>query len=59
MKNHRDEWHFLRTRAAQLYQEGDVRGALRMMRILNRLQSDKFRKLTEENVNESKNVSTR
>lgn len=59
MKNHRDEWHFLRTRAAQLYQEGDVRGALRMMRTINRLQSEKFKQLTMENVNEPKIVSTR
>lgn len=59
MKNHRDEWHFLRMRAAQLYQEGDVRGALRMMRTINRLQSEKFKQLTMENVNEPKIVSTR
>jgi len=59
MNKNRDDWRFLRTRAAQLYQEGDVRGALRMMRTLNRLQCEKFQQLTEENMNESKIVSTR
>ena len=59
MKKHRDDWRFLRERSAQLYQEGDVRGALRMMRTLNRLQCEKFKQLTEENVNEPKIVSTR
>lgn len=59
MKKHRDEWRFLRARAAQLYQEGNVRGALRMMRTLNRLQCEKFQQYTEENVNEPEIVSTR
>lgn len=59
MEKPRDDWRFLRARAAQLYQEGNVRGALRMMRTLNRLQCEMFRRFTEENVNERKIVSTR
>lgn len=58
MKEYRDEWHFLRARAAQLFEEGDVRGSLRLMRTLNRLQCEAFHKLMAENMNEPKIVST-
>ncbi len=38
----RDEWCFLRLRAAQLYDEGDVKAALKLMRTINREQARKL-----------------
>ena len=35
----RDEWCFLRLRAAQLYEEGNVKAALKLMRTINREQA--------------------
>ena len=38
----RDEWCFLRLRAAQLYEEGDVKAALRLMKSINLEQAKKL-----------------
>ena len=34
----RDEWCFLRLRAAQLFEEGNVKAALRLMKTINQEQ---------------------
>ena len=34
----RDEWCFLRLRAAQLFEEGNVKAALKLMKAINREQ---------------------
>ena len=44
----RDEWCFLRLRAAQLFAEGNVKAALKLMKTINREQA---RKLDETRAN--------
>ena len=44
MAEKRDEWCFLRLRAAQLFEEGDVKAALRLMRTINQ---EQIRRLDE------------
>ena len=56
MENCREEWRFMRLRAQQLYEEGEVRKALRMMWLINEEQEEWFRAKTDE---EKKIVSTR
>ena len=48
-----EEWIFLKMRAAQLYDEGNVQGALRL---IERINEEQVRRL--ETVNKSKIVST-
>ncbi len=50
----REPWRFLRQRAEQLYEEGEVKLALRLMRDINRQQARSF----EEEEKEKKIVST-
>ena len=38
----RDEWCFLRLRAAQLFEEGNVKAALKLMRTINQEQVRKL-----------------
>ena len=40
----RDEWSFLRLRAAQLFEEGDTKAALRLMKTIN---AEQARRLNE------------
>ena len=40
----RDEWCFLRMRAAQLFEEGNVKAALKLMKTINQ---EQLRKLEE------------
>ena len=44
----RDEWRFLELRAAQLFEEGNVKAALKLMKTINREQA---RKLDETKAN--------
>lgn len=43
----RDEWCFLRLRAAQLFEEGNVKAALKLMKTINQ---EQIRKLDETKV---------
>ena len=43
----RDEWCFLRLRAAQLFEEGNVKAALKLMKTINQ---EQIRKLEETGV---------
>ena len=52
-----DEWCFLRLRAEQLFEEGEVKAALKLMKNINREQQRKLDGHTS-NVNETKTVST-
>lgn len=45
MTERRDEWCFLRLRAAQLFEEGNARAALKILRNINR---EQVRKLQEK-----------
>ena len=47
MAEKRDEWCFLRLRAAQLIEEGNVTAALKLMKIINR---EQVRRLDETKV---------
>ena len=38
----RDEWRFLQLRAAQLFEEGNVKAALKLMRSINLEQSKRL-----------------
>ena len=58
MTEKRDEWSFLRLRAAQLYEEGDAKAALRLMKRINREQVRLLEQENGANVNEPKIVST-
>lgn len=58
MKDHREEWRFMRMRAEQLYEEGETAKALRMMRLINREQEKWFQRISEEDT-QKKIVSTR
>lgn len=51
----REPWRFLRQRAEQLYEEGEVKLALRLMRDINRQQARSFETQPEK---EKKIVST-
>ena len=42
----RDEWCFLRLRAAQLFEEGNVKAALRLMKTINREQARRLAEMT-------------
>lgn len=44
----REEWRFMQLRAAQLYEEGDVKGALRLMRCINLEQLGRFEQTEAE-----------
>lgn len=48
MEQSREEWRFMRKRAEQLYEEGEVRCALRMMARINLAQENAFRHRTDE-----------
>ena len=52
-----DEWCFLRLRAEQLYEEGEVKAALKLMKNINREQQRRLDRHTS-NVNKTKTVST-
>lgn len=54
MRN-QEQWRFLRQRAQQLYEEGEIKLALRLMRDINRQQIRSFEQQTEK---EKKIVST-
>ena len=41
----RDEWCFLRMRAAQLFEEGNVKAALRLMKTINQEQLRRLEKM--------------
>jgi len=43
----RDEWRFLQLRAAQLFEEGNVKAALKLMKTINR---EQVRRLDETKV---------
>ena len=58
MKSH-EAWRFLHLRAEQLFDEGDVRGALRLMKFINQAQAEAFRRETIKNEQTEKSVSTR
>lgn len=57
MNDRQDEWIFFRLRAAQLFDEGEVKAAIRLLRMINR---EQIKKLEEPmpNMNEWKTVST-
>jgi len=42
----RDEWCFLRLRAAQLFEEGNVKAALKLMKTINLEQAGKLKETT-------------
>ena len=44
----RDEWCFLRLRAAQLFEEGNVKAALKLMKTINQEQTRKLRDITDK-----------
>ena len=44
----RDEWCFLRLRAAQLFEEGNVKAALKLMKTINREQTRMLRDTTDK-----------
>lgn len=48
MAQMREEWLFMQLRAAQLYEEDDVQGALRLMRQINREQIRMFEETAQE-----------
>lgn len=48
MAQMREEWLFMQLRAAQLYEEDDVQGALKLMRQINREQIRLFQETAEE-----------
>ena len=48
MAEKRDEWCFLRLRAAQLFEEGSVKAALKLMKMINQEQA---RRLDETKAN--------
>ena len=48
MTQMREEWLFMQLRAAQLYEEDDVQGALRLMRQINQEQIRWFDEIKEE-----------
>lgn len=50
-----ESWRFLRQRAEQLYKEGELRLALRLMRDINRQQTHAFQEMMQK---EKKIVST-
>lgn len=58
MTQKREEWMFVQLRAAQLFEEGKVRQALRLMKTLNQEQQLIFERRMAANMNESKIVST-
>ena len=57
LNNH--PWRFMRLRAEQLYEEGEVQKALRMMRLINREQQRQFEKTLQDEKDHQKIVSTR
>lgn len=58
--NQREPWRFFSLRAAQLFEEGDVNGALKLMRHINRAQLKAFRReARSKNEQTEKSVSTR
>ena len=50
----RDEWCFLRLRAAQLFEEGDVRGALALAEEIHQSQLERF-EMEEEKYEQTEN----
>jgi len=59
MQENRGEWRFMRRRAEQLFEEGDVRGSLRLMRLINRRQQEAFDGRKKQKRTNCKIVSTR
>ena len=58
MDFHREKWRFMRTRSQQLYEEGDVKKSLRLMRLINAEQEERFQKYLEAEMEDRKIVST-
>lgn len=48
MAEKRDEWCFLRLRAAQLFEEGSVKAALKLMKMINQEQIRRLEAMTAE-----------
>lgn len=48
MNQKQETWLFLQLRAAQLFEEGDSKGALRLMKQINREQQKRFFSRTEK-----------
>ena len=44
----RDEWCFLRLRAAQLFEEGNVKAALRLMKTINQEQVRRLERMQDK-----------
>ena len=59
MKRNSNPWRFMRIRAEQLYEEGEVQKALRMMRLINREQQLQFENQLREPKFHQKIISTR
>jgi len=51
-------WRFMRKRAEQMYEEGDVRRALWLMRRINQKQEEAFCRAAKQEEEENKIVST-
>ena len=54
----REKWRFMRTRAQQLFEEGDVKRSLRLMRLINVEQVERFEACLESEKEDRKIVST-
>ena len=59
MQEKHEEWRFMRRRAEQLFEEGDVKRSLRMMRLINRRQQEAFDEKRKQKRTNCKIVSTR
>ena len=59
MQEKHEEWRFMRRRAEQLFEEGDVKRSLRMMRLINRRQQEVFDEKRKQKRTNCKIVSTR
>lgn len=60
MDQNHEVWRFMRRRAEQLYEEGEVRRALRLMRRINQAQTGAFKRSDREDApsKQKKIVST-
>ena len=60
MDQNREVWRFMRKRAEQLYEEGEMRRALRLMRRINQVQEEAFKRPAENSIADDGNkiVST-
>ena len=48
MDHNREKWRFMRDRAQQLFEEGDVKRSLRLMRLINAEQEERFARCMAE-----------